>query len=296
LAIGSNVRECRFLALKAAPAPEPIMTTTPPITVQPRAAYDPAEVKPAAGVWTQPMPEGLKAQTEFFHREGFLILRNLLGPAELAELDAELNRLAQAHATLPRIREGFDLEPRQDASRKLPTFRKIGGITDLSAAFGRLRSHPRVLDALHDIMGPVIQLYRDVCMMKPARVGREKPWHQDSSYWPWQPMKLVSAMTALDAAGPTNGGLQIIPRSHHKELQHYGKELQVDITDLHAQTLYVPLEPGDTLLFHSLLLHGSEPNRSDQDRRVCIVSYTSPEMKFIGKGEAPECPLVSSRQ
>ena len=270
--------------------------TTPLANTTTFSPSDVTEVKPAAGVWTAPMPQGKAAQTEFFNREGFLILPGLLGAAELAELDAELDRLAAGYATVPRIREGFDLEPKQDPKRTLPTFRKIGGITDLSPAFGRLRSHPRVLDALHEIMGPVIQLYRDVCMMKPARVGREKPWHQDSSYWPWQPMDLVSAMTALDDAGPENGGLQVIPRSHTKEVQHYGKELQVEVTgELQERTVYVPLQPGDTLLFHSLLLHGSEPNVSDRDRRVCIVSYTSPRMKFIGKGEAPECPLVSER-
>jgi len=132
-------------------------------------------------------------------------------------------------------------------------------------------------------------------MMKPARVGREKPWHQDSVYWPWQPMNLVSAMTALDDAGADNGGMQVIPRTHTKELQHYGKELQVDIGALQDQTAYVPLRRGDTLLFHSLLLHGSEPNRSDQDRRVLIISYKTPDLKYIGKGEPPP-PIVASRR
>lgn len=272
------------------------MTSTPQFPALSPPAFDPAEVRPAAGVWTDPMPEGRAAQADFFNREGFLILRNVLNRAEVAELESELDRIASNYMTMPKIREGIQLEPKQDAGRKTPSFRKIGGITDLSEAFGRLRAHPRILDALHDIMGPVIQLYRDIAMMKPARVGREKPWHQDSSYWPWQPMALVSAMTALDQAGADNGGLQVIPRSHLKEVQHYGSELQVNIEgELQARTRYVPLEPGDTLLFHSLMLHGSEPNRSDRDRRVCIVSYTAPHIKFIGKGEAPECPVVSSR-
>jgi ectoine hydroxylase-related dioxygenase (phytanoyl-CoA dioxygenase family) len=242
------------------------------------------------------MPEAFEDKVAFFEREGFLIIPNVLGAAEVAELDQELRRLAANHATLPRIREGFGLEPNQDGSRPTPTFRKIGGITELSPAFDRLCKHPRVLDLLHAIMGPTIQLWRDVCMMKPARVGREKPWHQDSSYWPWEPMSLVSAMTALDHASPENGCLQIIPRTHHDALQHYGQELQVDIEgDLQARTVYVPLKAGDTLLFHSLLLHASEPNHSDQDRRVCIISYKTPKVEYIGKGDERDCPMVSQR-
>jgi len=253
-------------------------------------------VDPAAGVWTEPMPETLDEQLDFFRREGFLIIRNLLAPGEVDDLKAELERLAQNHESLPRIREGFDLEPNQDRERQSPTFRKIGGITDLSDAFERLRNHPRVLDVLHPLMGPRIQLWRDVCMMKPARVGREKPWHQDSSYWPWEPMNLISAMTALDDATPENGCLQVIPRTHLEALQHFGGELRVDIEgDLQDQTRYVPLKAGDCLLFHSLLLHASEPNPSDKDRRVCIISYKNDRVDFIGKGEERPCTEVSNR-
>lgn len=253
-------------------------------------------VQPAAKVWTDEMPEAFDDRVRFFEEQGFLILPAVLADADVAELKRELDRLAGDHATLPQIREGFDLEPNQDGSHPTPTFRKIGGITDLSAAFMRLRDHERVIEMLHAIMGNTIQLWRDVCMMKPARVGREKPWHQDSSYWPWEPMSLVSAMTALDDASPENGCLQVIPGSHHEVLQHYGKELMVDIDDeAQAKTMYVPLKAGDTLLFHSLLLHASEPNHSDRDRRVCIISYKTPHVSYIGKDKERDCPLVSQR-
>ena len=110
-------------------------------------------------------------------------------------------------------------------------------------------------------------------------------------------MNLVSAMTALDDATPENGCLQIIPRSHHQVLQHYGKELMIDIDEaMQKQTVYVPLNAGDCLLFHSLLLHASEPNRSDRDRRVCIISYKNDRTDFIGEGEEKPCPEVSTRK
>jgi phytanoyl-CoA hydroxylase len=254
------------------------------------------DVKPAASIWEQPTPQTPEQRTAFFNENGFLVLRSVLDARELAELDAELTRMAENHATLPRIREGFGLEPNQDPTRKTPTFRKIGGISDMSEPFNRLMRHPRVLEALHPIMGEMIYLHRDVVMMKPARVGREKPWHQDSSYWPWQPMQLVSAMTALDDAMPDNGCLQVIPGTHRTELKHYGQELRVDLDDQQQQrTAYVPLRAGDTLLFHSLLLHASEPNRSNQDRRVCIMSYRPEGLAFIGKKREPNI-LVSCRK
>ncbi len=268
------------------------MSTIGQLAVSLRDANDEA-VKPAARVWTDPMPADPDEQADFFRREGFVVLRGVLDASELAELDRELDRLAANAATLPKIREGFQLEKASDAARGKPAFRKIGGISDLSEAFGRLMRHPRIVPLLRRIIGPRVMLYRDVCMMKPARVGREKPWHQDSVYWPWIPMELVSAMTALDDAGVDNGCLQIIPRTHLEQRQHYGSELQLDLTDEEqARTCAVPLARGDTLLFHSLLFHASQTNRSDRDRRVCILSYQSPELEYIGKGDRPDEPVV----
>ncbi len=254
-------------------------------------------VKPAAGVWRGPDPVSIPDRVTFFREQGFVILHNVLSSAELDELFAELDRIVENHRSLKSAREGFNPEQKQDAQRKGIAFRKLGGINDFSEAFARLLRHPNIMNTLHAIMGPTIQLYRDVVMMKPARVGREKPWHQDSVYWPWQPMNLVSAMTALDDSTPENGCLQIIPRSHLKEVQHLGDELRVDPDDnLQARTLYAPLKAGDTLLFHSLTLHASEPNLSDQDRRVVINSYKTPDLKYIGKPEGDRpCPLVSQR-
>src|SRR5262245_16862532 len=77
-------------------------------------------VKPARNVWTDPMPTDRQEQVEFFRREGFLILRGVLSREELTELDNEINRMAENHQTLPKVREGFDLEPKQDPTRKLP--------------------------------------------------------------------------------------------------------------------------------------------------------------------------------
>ena len=106
-------------------------------------------------------------------------------------------------------------------------------------------------------------------------------------------MDLCSAMTALDDASPENGCLQVIPRTHFREVQHYGEELQIDIDEqMQARTYYVPLRAGDTLLFHSLLLHASEPNLSEQNRRVVIFSYKTPGLKYVGNGQPATSILV----
>jgi phytanoyl-CoA hydroxylase len=259
-------------------------TAPPPAAATPARYTETIDVRPAAAVWRGPNPVARAEQVACFEREGFVVLERVLGAAELAELDRETRRMVESHASLPRIRAGFELEPVQDAARSGPTFRRMGGIAQLSHAFDRLVAHPRLLDLLHDLLGPRVELWRDLLMMKPARVGREKPWHQDSAYWPWRPMRLVSVMTAIDPSTPRNGCVQVIPRSHGAVLSHHGREKHIDPTrELQARTLSVPLEPGDVLVFHSLLLHASQPNRSEQDRRACINTYKSPDLVFVGR-------------
>ena len=253
-------------------------------------------VRPAAGFWDEPAPTTQADQSRCLEENGFVILRNVLSQDEVTELLAELDRLVRDHKKLPSIREGFDLEPIQDPTKDIPTFRKIGGITDMSDAFGRLRNHPQICQLLHAYLGDTVRLWRDVCMMKPARIGREKPWHQDSVYWPVEPRNLVSAMTALDDTTPENGALQVVPGSHRQMHQHVGEELMIQLSDAQwKETRYVSLQAGDTLLFHSMLLHASEPNLSELDRRVCIVSYLPGDAQYVGQGDQPDCPVVSQR-
>jgi len=247
---------------------------------------DEAEVLPGATTLTIDGPQhDHQAMNAFFAEHGYLVLRGTLGSAELRELDAELERVVAEHERLPAIREGFNIERRDRwPDPDTPVFRKIGGMVDHSPAYRGLCFHPRILDALVAVLGPDIDLWRDVVMMKQARIGREKPWHQDGVYWPYRPCRQVSALTALDRMHAGNGGLQVIDGSHRRgALEHHGREMQVTLSpDDQARTAYVELEPGDTLLFHSLLLHGSEPNRSDQPRRVMINSYIDHHLEFIG--------------
>ena len=46
-----------------------------------------------------------------------------------------------------------------------------------------------------------------------------------------------------------------------------------------SERVHVEMEPGDTLLLHPLLLHGSGRNRSDGYRRAISTHYASTECK-----------------
>ena len=61
---------------------------------------------------------------------------------------------------------------------------------------------------------------------------------------------------------------------------------QVEIDRLGIPPVSVPASAGTVVLFHSLLLHSSNPNTSDADRPAPIVSYMGESFRFTGRGEA----------
>ena len=125
------------------------------------------------------------------------------------------------------MREGFNVEdPRKWPDPQTPVFRKVGGLMDLSDSWRELCIMLARDSILPDILGPQIDLWRDVVMMKQAHVGREKPWHQDGVYWPFRPYNQVSAFCPLDPCTQENGALQVIPGSHVCAREHFGAEHQ----------------------------------------------------------------------
>jgi ectoine hydroxylase-related dioxygenase (phytanoyl-CoA dioxygenase family) len=254
-------------------------------------------VPPACGTFTGPYPDDVVSAARFFDLEGFVILRAVINRSALDELDHDLVRITKNAQSLDPVREGFNVEdPSRWPSPEQPVFRKIGGVCDLSSVFWRLCRAGRILDVVQTVLRDSIHLYRDVVMMKQARVGREKPWHQDGVYWPYRPFRFASALIALDSMTTDNGCLQIVPRSHRDgPLPHHGEELRVTLSpEQQASTVYVPLPPGDVLIFDGLMLHASETNQSARHRRAAILSYMAASVEYMGS--PPEPPRIPVRE
>jgi ectoine hydroxylase-related dioxygenase (phytanoyl-CoA dioxygenase family) len=76
-----------------------------------------------------------------------------------------------------------------------------------------------------------------------------------------------------------------------------------NLQDLHARVpagekeraVNLPVRAGTVILFHSMLLHASNPNTSDLDRPAYIASYMGEDYTFCGVGE-PEYLVAGERQ
>lgn len=137
--------------------------------------------------------------------------------------------------------------------------------------------HPAILDAVEDLIGPNILVWGSSFFVKERRDASYVSWHQDSTYWGLDPADIVTAWVALSDSTAANGAMRVIPDSHlldqiaHRDtfapgnLLSRGQEIAVAVNEAEARML--ELKAGEMSLHHVRLIHGSDPNPSD-DRRI----------------------------
>ena len=212
-------------------------------------------------------------EVETFARDGFVILRNVLSPAELEALRAE---------TQAQIDAGPAREPRTDfISRKLPDgnerFFRIQNLTSKSLVNESLLqsiAQPRILDVVAGILGPDWTTYGTAMVFKGSGGGPVISLHRDTfldrSHSPEHHSFNVDIY--LDAATPETGCLRVVPGSH--KLADVKPVIEAGLD--HPDLVDVPMQPGDVLFHDVLLLHGSRPTVAGSPlRRVIYNSYQS---------------------
>ncbi|OPZ05176.1 MAG: Phytanoyl-CoA dioxygenase (PhyH) [candidate division BRC1 bacterium ADurb.BinA292] len=250
---------------------------------------------------TEPM-RLTEEQLEAYRRDGYIMIENLVTPEELKQLHHRQREYTHCGRDASKL--SIQVEPRiQRGEVKVDHpgdgIRKIDGLIEHDDLFRRLGTHPNILEILEQILGPDIKLYRNTLLLKPPLVGSAKGMHQDSPYWPIEPMELCSCWFTLDAATPENGCMGVIPGAHRRgPLPHHQvpddfvmDESSYDMRDVKL----VPMPAGAGLFFHSLLPHVTAPNTSRHWRRAITMTYMSARSRYTGEGESPNFMTVRGR-
>jgi ectoine hydroxylase-related dioxygenase (phytanoyl-CoA dioxygenase family) len=147
--------------------------------------------------------------------------------------------------------------------------------------------HPRVLDAVEGVLGPNLLCWATSSFIKNARDPAFVSWHQDSMYWGLDQVEdQVSVWIALTPSIVENGCLRIVPGTHTGPIEHHkipdadnmlnhNQHVAVD----EAKAVDVILAPGEGCLFHTLAVHGSNPNVSDGRRIGFAIRYIKPSVR-----------------
>jgi len=153
-----------------------------------------------------------------------------------------------------------------------------------------------VLDAVESLIGPDILVFTSTFFVKEPHSEANTAWHQDAIYLGLNE-EHISAWVAFSNANELAGCVRFVPGSHKRgALAHSNRSIanslnvvsqsiaeSFDEKDIRAASL----RKGQFSLHHTLVVHASEPNRSD-DRRIGLsISYIPTRVKHRGSYRLP---------
>ena len=156
----------------------------------------------------------------------------------------------------------------------------------------RLVHHPRVLDAVEDLIGPDILVYHSTLFLKEAKTPAYVRWHQDSTYFYLQPHLHVTAWVALSDASVQAGCMRALPGSHRwgafehddkpepMNMIRRGQGISGRFDD--ESGVCMPVAAGQMSLHHTDLVHASGGNDSADRRIGYAISYIPASVRPIG--------------
>lgn len=224
-------------------------------------------------------PEPAEEDIARFNRDGFLVVRDAIGPVEqqaLADMGAEMiGRPADW---------GKDWDWRRDEPLDQRGFRIVQSGVD--------RLYPWLPDSHFRrwagrfgaaLMGQDMAFWYEQFLAKPPGVGAPTPWHQDEAYWGRTLRNRgVTCWTAFHPVGVENGCMHFVRGGHRMLLEHRNPaEMASDllVCDIPADSDIVtcPIDAGSVTFHHSATPHMTTGNSTGRWRQSLTQHFRNPD-------------------
>jgi ectoine hydroxylase-related dioxygenase (phytanoyl-CoA dioxygenase family) len=208
-----------------------------------------------------PDPEA-DAHASMIRREGFLVLRDVLSPAEVVAMRAALAPHLQGKLMGRNDFEGFHTE-------------RVYALLAKDPALALLVEHPRLLAIVDRLLAPHYLLSAFLAIhVHPGETPQG--WHFDDGgcHVPRpRPMYGVSAIWALDEFTAENGATQVIPRSHL-----WGDDTPPPDG---TQAVSICMSAGSVVLLAGTLVHRGGASRGGDTRLGVTPQYCQPWLRQL---------------
>ena len=248
---------------------------------------------------------------------GFYVFEGVVGPEELAELRADVDRvLTRAPASPEADADRNDgiikppyrwakplsdpvggtnanngrhpvemLQPTLGESGPAWTVELLDGNLHLMDAALRLYGHPGLLGVAAGILGDDFVPYNEVTFVKEAGLGPSVAWHQDgTTHWTAPDWDMgahgFNFMTQLYPSTAGNG-VWVLPGSHKLGKADIKRLVSGSGSDRIEGAVPMLCAAGDTIVTNRQLLHGSFAN-SSPDRRITLNEGFFPRKRVLG--------------
>lgn len=240
------------------------------------------------------IPAVTTAQIAAYHRDGFVVIDNVLSEQDVQDLRRVTDELVERSRSVSQHDRIYDLEPTHSAEQ--PRVRRIKSPTDVDPVYDRIMRHPGILAVLQALIHPAIRYDASKLNLKSAGYGAAVEWHQDWAFYPHTNDDLAAVGVMMDDMLLENGPLLCIPGSHRGPVydHHDAEGYFCGAMDPTRRELdfsrAVPLtgKAGSITVHHVRTVHGSAVNTSDKERRLLLYQYRAADAwPLLAKNQAP---------
>lgn len=218
-------------------------------------------------------------EAQFFHDNGYLIIRGVLQGEELHRVRAAMDELT-AYGTAE-VRDHPDFFYGTGHKSGQPVLRRIEYVIDKRDEMKVLLGHPFILRSVEKLQGKDLIPTWDSMVLKLPGEGMIVPWHRDAGTECVGDTPIFNVDFYLDEADEDTC-VWIMPGSNKWSKEEIDAWLaehreQDKFLDDFRRSGAVPalMQPGDVIFHNILVLHGSPSNTSEKLRRVVYYEFRS---------------------
>jgi ectoine hydroxylase-related dioxygenase (phytanoyl-CoA dioxygenase family) len=233
-----------------------------------------------------------------YARDGAVVLRGMLSPAEVAVLARGID----TNLAAPSPRAIVASRP-DDPGFFIEDFCNWAHNADYRSTL----FHTPLAHAARLLMGSTtVRLYHDHMLTKEPGTRAPTPWHQDQPYYNvegrqntsfWIPVDPVRRHSTLEFVAGSHRGPWLMPRTFlSHEARWFPEGSLAELPDIDANRATFPiigwaLEPGDGVAFHMLTLHATAGVDGDRRRRVFSARFLGDDMRHAPRRWATSPPF-----
>ncbi|XP_012537504.1 phytanoyl-CoA dioxygenase, peroxisomal [Monomorium pharaonis] len=229
-------------------------------------------------------------QRIFYEKNGYIVFPGLIPQDVLDKCHERFDEIIQGKIPREEITVMYDVKDKKSVNK----------IQDLNfdPVFRQYIEHEKILDIVECFTGPNIMAIHSMLIAKPPDIGfgtSRHPPHQDLYYFPLRPADhIVAAWTAMEPCDSENGCLFVAPGTHAlgRLFPHsYPSSKEETVNKFYHGIQELPstvnhwvnleMQPGDTVFFHPLLVHGSGINKSKRTRRAISCHYAASDCTIV---------------
>ncbi len=214
----------------------------------------------------------------YFDR-GWVVCKKLFSQDEISSINLIINNFLEKK--LNKINKKSRTINFTDNSTKnvenINSFHELAQCTEIK----NLANKSSILDVAKKFLDSNPEFRGCELFAKPAKNGLPSPDHQDNYYWAVKGSNALTLWIALEKSNKNNGCVHYYDGSHkygilnHEDSFAKGSSQKVSDTNFLRKfnISYPELEPGDVIVHHSLVVHGSSKNISKKSRRGWTIQF-----------------------